>query len=256
MKPVLSKFYSKNIFSQFGEDGIIEQIFNVIDDYDDQSGVTNKQKICVEFGAWDGEYLSNTANLWKNKGWHAYLFEEDLTRVQAIRREPGSYSNVIFGCAKIGWNNDKDSIDVHLTNLDVDDVDFMSIDIDGNDYYIFENLIRRPKVICIEYNPTIPFWIDVYQKPDQQFGASLAAMNRLAEEKNYFLAAVTDSNLFFIQNDYFGAFDLQFNLDLVDMVCYKHYISTITDYTGKQMMIGNPPYGLKGDLNKDSVIGI
>lgn len=111
-------------------------------------------------------------------------------------------------------------------------------------------------MICIEYNPTIPFWIDVYQKPDQQFGASLAAMNRLAEEKNYFLAAVTDSNLFFIQNDYFGAFDLQFNLDLVDMVCYKHYISTITDYTGKQMMIGNPPYGLKGDLNKDSVIGI
>ena len=79
----------------------------------------------------------------------------------------------------------------------------MSIDIDGNDYHILDNLICQPRVICVEYNPTIPFWIDCYQEEEHyQFGASLKALNRLAIGKGYFLVSVTDTNLFFVKNEY------------------------------------------------------
>ena len=47
--------YKKNIFSQNGEDGIIEEIFKRLNDVSD--------KKCCEFGAWDGKHLSNTCNL-------------------------------------------------------------------------------------------------------------------------------------------------------------------------------------------------
>jgi len=53
--------YKKNIFSQNGEDGIIEKIFDLI-------GTRNK--VCCEFGAWDGIHFCNIRNLIINKGWH------------------------------------------------------------------------------------------------------------------------------------------------------------------------------------------
>jgi len=50
--------YGKNIFTQFGEDGIIEKLF---------SDLKINNGIVVEFGAWDGIYLSNVYNLWRYK---------------------------------------------------------------------------------------------------------------------------------------------------------------------------------------------
>ena len=63
--------YSNNITSQFGEDGIIKEIFNRIG---------TKYKICVELGAWDGKHFSNTWNLWFNNEWHAILIEADKNK--------------------------------------------------------------------------------------------------------------------------------------------------------------------------------
>lgn len=59
--------YQKNIYSQFGEDGIIQRIFEILP-------VTD-EKWCVELGAWDGIYLSNTHHLIKNKQWNGVLIE-------------------------------------------------------------------------------------------------------------------------------------------------------------------------------------
>ena len=53
--------YRKNIFSQFGEDGIIEKIFSIL---------PNTCKWCVEFGAWDGKHISNTRFLLSQCGGH------------------------------------------------------------------------------------------------------------------------------------------------------------------------------------------
>jgi len=52
-------YYKKNVTSQWGEDGIIEEIFRRI-------GMGGK--FCIEIGAWNGKYLSNTWNLWHNEG--------------------------------------------------------------------------------------------------------------------------------------------------------------------------------------------
>lgn len=68
-KPCLSD-YKRKVYSQWGEDGIIEKIFSLIG---------TSSKIAVEFGASDGFAFSNTANLWtKDPSWRAYLIERDL----------------------------------------------------------------------------------------------------------------------------------------------------------------------------------
>lgn len=230
--------FSYNIYSQFGEDGIIEKIFSIIG---------TKSKVCVEFGAWDGEYLSNTANLWKNHEWKAILVESDAERIKQV-----THPNVVAINATVGTTID-DSIDHILNQQKVVDIDFMSIDIDGNDYHILDNLICKPRVICIEYNPTIPFWIDCYQEDNQQFGASLKALNRLAVGKNYFLVSVTDTNLFFVKNEYENLFK-KFETEISLIACYKHYISVITNYCGDYKIMGTPPYKMKNETLKNIII--
>ena len=63
--------FAQNVNSQTGEDGIIEKVLDVI-------GTGNQW--CVEFGAWDGKYLSNTYNLITNKAHSAVLIEGDSNR--------------------------------------------------------------------------------------------------------------------------------------------------------------------------------
>ena len=76
--------YVKNIISQNGEDGVIEQLF---------SDLNITDGIVVEFGAWDGVYLSNIFNLWKNKGFKALLIEGDSNRAMTCLR---LYMNMII----------------------------------------------------------------------------------------------------------------------------------------------------------------
>ena len=67
--------YGINIKSQNGEDGILEYIFNVIGE---------GRKKCVEFGAWDGEHLSNTWNLIANKGWKGVYIESNGEKYKSL----------------------------------------------------------------------------------------------------------------------------------------------------------------------------
>jgi len=72
--------YGKNIKSQNGEDGILEYIFNVIGE---------ESRRCVEFGAWDGEYLSNAWNLIVNKGSEGVYIESDREKYKALSEKWG-----------------------------------------------------------------------------------------------------------------------------------------------------------------------
>nr|VFK56242.1 MAG: hypothetical protein BECKTUN1418F_GA0071002_10832 [Candidatus Kentron sp. TUN]VFK61659.1 MAG: hypothetical protein BECKTUN1418D_GA0071000_115613 [Candidatus Kentron sp. TUN]VFK62495.1 MAG: hypothetical protein BECKTUN1418E_GA0071001_10812 [Candidatus Kentron sp. TUN] len=60
--------YRRNVYSQTGEDGIIEKILDII---------PRNDKWCVEFGAWDGSFLSNTRHLIEHKGFSAVLIEAE-----------------------------------------------------------------------------------------------------------------------------------------------------------------------------------
>lgn len=190
------KIYKKNIFSQFGEDGIIEEIFKRL------SGVSDKR--CCEFGAWNGKFSSNTCNLITNHNYEAILIEADKKRFDEL--------NINFPDKKIIKINKfvnfsgENSLDNILENNSFNkDFDFLSIDIDGCDYWILESLSKfTPKIICIEFNPSIPNKVEFIQEKNMKInqGSSAKSIIDLGLKKNYFPIASTDCNLFFVHNKF------------------------------------------------------
>jgi hypothetical protein len=193
--------YEKSVYSQCGEDGIIEEILRRIAEY------VPLDHWCVEFGALDGIYLSNTYHLIKNQGYKAVLIEGDESKYEALCRNV-SQDDVIKICRFVTLNG-QSSLDCILQSTAIPTCfDFLSIDIDGCDYHIFESLkIYCPKVICIEFNHSIPNEVDFVQPADfaVKQGSSARSLVRLAGEKGYFLAAVTPCNLLLVHEDFKAA---------------------------------------------------
>lgn len=204
--PVLrsNKFaaFAKNEYSQFGEDGIIEKILEYL---------PNKNNWCVEFGAWDGIHLSNTFNLIKNKKYQSVLIEADEKKFQVLKKNMKDFNAVLVN--KFVMFEGENTLDNILGKTSIPkDFDFLSIDIDGNDYYILESLIQyKPKIICIEYNPTIPNEVNYIQPRDFsiQRGSSALAILNLAISKGYSLATTTACNLILVSNDYWQYLDIE-----------------------------------------------
>lgn len=94
------------------------------------------------------------------------------------------------------------SLDSIYSNFDIPlNFDFLSIDIDGADYHVFESLKNyRPKIISIEFNPKIPNDVDFVQPKDMKIkqGNSASAIIKLAHSKNYGLVACTECNLILV----------------------------------------------------------
>lgn len=193
----LPSAFERKVYSQNGEDGVIEEILKRL-----------KSKIqldgwCVEFGAWDGKYLSNTYNLIQNMSYRAVLIEACPARYRQLCKTLPS-DDVIKICSfiQIDGNNCLDSL---LTTTPIPrDFDFLSIDIDGCDYHIFNSLkIYEPKLVCIEFNPTIPNHIEFIQKKDFSVkqGSSIQSLSKLGQKKGYSPVAATECNLFLLRND-------------------------------------------------------
>ena len=226
--------FKKNIYSQNGEDGIIEEILSRLDDKLD--------KTCCELGAWNGIHLSNCYNLIKNKNYSALLIEADKKKYKELCKNIPD--NKIIKLNKFVHFEGSNSLDSLLeeNNFNIN-FDFLSIDVDGCDYYLFKSLTKyKPKLICIEYNSTIPNDIEFIQKKNFNIaqGCSALSLVNLAKKKDYSLIASTNSNLFFIFNEFkeniFGSgqitvtfpdgrveHDITLN-SLIDDNCAKNYI--------------------------------
>ena len=189
------------VFSQNGEDGIIEEIFNRI-------GTSNK--IFVEFGVGNGLenntlylLLNNWSGLWiecnkKNISNIKKKFKSKLVNKELILKETiVTAENIeqIFSDSKIP-----------------SEFDLLSIDIDGNDYWVWEAIkIYKPRVIVIEYNAIFPAnkeWIIDYKSTrlsdgSSFFGASLKAYENLGNKKGYKLVGcnIIGNNAFFVRED-------------------------------------------------------
>jgi hypothetical protein len=178
-------FIERHEYSQNGEDGIIEAIFAMI-------GTTNRY--FVEFGVEDG-LESNTRYLWKHCGWTGLLMDgchEDLTR--NLHQEFITAENIedLFR---------KYNVPEHF--------DLLSIDIDGNDYWVWKAITHyRPRVVIVEYNAhippeeskAIPYNPNFRWDKTDYYGASLGALRSLGEAKGYLLVG-TDRcgvNAFFV----------------------------------------------------------
>lgn len=225
--------FARNVYSQYGEDGVIEKIFEVIG---------TSSKVCIEFGAWDGFHLSNTANLWTH-GWKGVLIEGVESRYEELKRNVKDYDCVCVHAfvARSGEN----SLDSIVKRLGLDPkIDLLSIDIDGDDYYILESLeYLRPRVIVCEYNPTIPAEVDLHAAYGSYFGSSVTALNRLAMDKNYRLVAVTDTNCFFVtesESSRFSGFETRIRHIKSD----SQLVYLVSSYAGDYVVCGSPPYGI------------
>lgn len=190
--------YAKNIFSQNGEDGIIEELFN---DLNISSGV-----VC-EFGGWDGIWLSNIANLYlKDKNYQAILIESDISRHKECLEYLKKYDNVECINCLVSYEKDSDaSLDnlFKLSEFDLspDNFSLLSIDIDSADYYVFESLDNYyPKIIIIETGAQSLTDMHDYEFESYDTGCSLKSAKNLAERKGYTLVCHT-GNAFFVRND-------------------------------------------------------
>ena len=186
---MLSKSARKG-YSQYGEEGVIERIFTTL-------GTTNK--FLVDIGAGDGIRFSNTRHLLE-QGWDGVLFDR-AHQTEWVHREHIAAENV---CGVLMKHN------VPY------DFDFLSLDIDGVDWYVLRALLRggyRPRVFVCEINTDLPAYPPVAVAYDPEFkfsacsyfGASLGAFEVLGAAHKYQCFYLHGINAFFVSQDLVSA---------------------------------------------------
>lgn len=227
----LSSFV-KDVFSQKGEDGILEKVLEII---------KPENKWCVEFGAWDGKLYSNTRNLIKNGGWSAVLIESDSRRYLDLAREYKGNDKVLTLNEFVGFEGEN-SLDNLLSKIAMPkSFDLLSIDIDGNDYHVWDSVKEfSPQVVIVEFNPTIPADIEFIQKKDITVtqGSSLLAIYNLGKSKGYELVATTELNAIFVKREYFGLFGIK-NNSPISLKTHREYETRLSQlYDGTILIHG------------------
>jgi isopenicillin N synthase-like dioxygenase len=198
----LIRFASDNT-SQNGEDGVIQRIFDLVKS-------ERNPRFCVDVGAWDGIHLSNSHSLLVHRQWQGVLIEANQERFQELTSLHEPLGNVCL-CAAVSCQEKSPQSLVSLLQTKAPhlpkDFEFISIDVDGADYWLLHDLWKprgyRPMVVCIEFNPTMPD--DLVYIPERsdlvRHGASLSALYELAEEQGYVLVETTLYNAFFVRRD-------------------------------------------------------
>lgn len=186
-------------FSQNDEDGILQEIFRRI-------GAANRT--FVEFGVQDG--LQTNTRLLLYQGWRGLWIEADRAAyarmLHAFDAEVAARQLQVLNTFVTA-----ESISGLIDSARLGELDLLSIDIDGNDYWIWDAIQFKPRVVVIEYNakfrpPTK--WIMQYN-PEHRWnysdyhGASLESLNALARQKGYSLVGccLAGVNAFFVRDD-------------------------------------------------------
>ena len=195
-------------YSQNGEDGILWYVFSVI-------GTTNK--MCVEICAGAGQQC-NTTNLIINHGWTGMLFdgvEENVSRGRAFF---ASHPDTFIHPPQFvhSWITAENIDSLIGSNGFRGEIDLLSLDIDGVDYWIWNAIeVVAPRVVIAEVQTiwgnersvTVPyspdFRADFFKGLGIYSGASLPAFVKLAKSKNYRLVGCQryGFNAIFLRND-------------------------------------------------------
>lgn len=185
--------YSKNIYSQNGEDGILEEILNRIE-------VTNRW-FC-EFGAWDGKHLSNTYRLLEEKGWKGVMIEGDKQKYAELNNLSEQYPDSLTSINKfISFRDSGVRIDKILNKTQIPErFGVLSIDVDGSDYFIWRDMkVYRADIVVIEIDSSIaPPTLRMSEI--HQEGTSFQAMVNLGKKKGYTPVCHT-GNLIFVRDE-------------------------------------------------------
>lgn len=186
--------YAKNIHSQNGEDGIIAELIKRLNI---QPG------LFVEFGAWNGWYLSNTyALLESDPGWKGIYIEADEARYRELLETKNRLGDRITAIKKrVDYEGDN-ILDYILTEVgNVPTIfDVLSIDIDSWDWQVWYSIRSyAPKIVVIECNSLVLPGIWQTHKPGTFDGASFSALVALGKSKGYIPVAHTGNLIFVLE---------------------------------------------------------
>ena len=195
------------VFSQWGEDGIIQYLIHKIP-------IDNRT--FVEFGV-ESYRESNTRFLLINDNWSGLVIDGGIDNVSFIKSDSIYWRHDLKAeCAFIT----KDNINEILERNDIiGDIGLLSVDIDGNDYWVWEAInVLDPRIVVCEYNslwgPSLAVTIPYEPAFDRTkahysnlyFGASITALTELAAAKGYSLVGsnLAGNNVFYVRNDVLG----------------------------------------------------
>ena len=193
--------FGYRVYSQSDEDGILHEIVRRIG---------TGSRTFVEIGAGDG--LENNTLFMLTQGWRGLWIEGSARRVAAARKKLGAL--VTDGRLRVEQQF------VTIANINeklrqlapAQEVDLLSVDIDGNDYHILRAIRSiEPRVIVAEYNAKFPpdvSWVMEYNEAHRwdgsdYFGSSLKALETLLAERGYSLVGcnLLGSNAFFVRRE-------------------------------------------------------
>jgi hypothetical protein len=195
-------------YSQNGEDGILWYIFSTIG---------TRDKTCVEMCAGNGREC-NTANLIVNHGWTGLLFDGDENNALSGKEFFGSHPDTLIYPPKFvhAWITAENADALATDNGRLGEVDLLSLDMDGVDYWIWDAISSTlPRVVIAEVQVmwgaetavTVPYRSDFraefFDKYPIYGGASLPAFVKLAKQKGYRLIGCQryGFNAVFLRND-------------------------------------------------------
>jgi hypothetical protein len=192
------------VFSQFGDDGIIQYLISKLP-------ITNKT--FIEFGV-ENYRESNTRFLLVNNYWSGFVIDGSISNIEFIRQQQWySFYDLQVECSFIT----KENINLLLQKSKLKkDVGLLSIDIDGNDYWIWNTIDSvNPVILICEYNSlfgfehpyTICYEPNFVRGVHSQFnlyGTSLLSIYNLSKSKGYTFIGCNSAgnNSYFIKNDF------------------------------------------------------
>ncbi len=199
------------VFSQRGEDGIIQYLINKIE-------IPNK--IFIEFGV-ETYTESNTRFLLINNNWSGLVIDGSKDHINFIKND---YIYWKYDITAVQSFITKDNINNLISDYTtVEDIGVLSVDIDGNDYWVWEKIETiKPRIVICEYNSafgdnkkvTVPYKSNFVRSnehySDLYFGASLAALCELGKQKGYDFIGTTIAgvNAYFVRNDLSSSFKI------------------------------------------------
>lgn len=196
--------YEFKVSSQWGEDGIIQYLINHI---------PIENKIFVEFGV-ENYTEANTRFLLQNNNWRGLVIDGSEEHIAYIKNDPIYWKyNLKAECAFITKDNINDLISKNGIS---GDIGILSVDIDGNDYWVWEAIdCISPRIVICEYNShfgdsnkvSVPYDASFVRNKKHfsniYYGVSISALDFLAKKKGYSLIGSNTSgnNVFFVRND-------------------------------------------------------
>lgn len=195
--------YEFKVFSQYGDDGIIQYLVRKLN-------IT--EKTFVEFGV-ENYREANTRFLLINNNWKGLIIDGAEKNIRQIKSEELYWKhNLTAVAAFVTRNNINTLLSQHGFS---GELGILHIDIDGNDYWIWKEITAvQPQLVIMEYNAvfqlhpwTVPYEEKFYRTDKHHsnlyFGASLSALNALAEEKGYSFVGCNShgNNAYFVRND-------------------------------------------------------